>query len=50
MVKNCTVRTRWDTDDLRNDSQGTQFLASQNGILWPTVVAAAQCPQTKLHE
>jgi hypothetical protein len=50
MVKNCTVRTRWDTDDLRNDSQGTQFLASQNGILWQTVVAAAQCPQTKLHE
>ena len=37
MVKNCTLRTRWDGDDLRTDSQGTQFPASQTGILWPTV-------------
>ena len=41
MVKNCTLGTRWDRDDLRTDSQGTQFPASQTGILWPTVVAAA---------
>ena len=32
MVKNCTLRTRCDRDDLRTDSQRTQFLASQNGI------------------
>ena len=37
MVKNCTLRTRWDGDDLRTDSWGTQFPASQTGILWPTV-------------
>ena len=39
MVKNCTLGTRWDRDDLRTDSQGTQFPASQTSILWPTVVA-----------
>ena len=39
MVKNCRLRTRWDKDDLRTDSQGPQFPASQTGILWPTVVA-----------
>ena len=39
MVKNCTLRTRWVRDDLWTDSQGTQFLASQTGILWPMVVA-----------
>ena len=39
MVKNCTLRTLWDGDDLRTGSQGTQFPASQTGILWPTVVA-----------
>jgi hypothetical protein len=50
MVKNFMLRTRWDREDLRTDFQGTQFLALQNGILWPTIVAAAECPQTKLHE
>jgi hypothetical protein len=39
MVKNCTLRTRWGRDDLRTDSQGMQFPASQTGILWATVVA-----------
>ena len=40
MVKNCTLRTRWDRDDLRTDFQRTQFPASQTGILCPTVVAS----------